>query len=126
MYIEFNPNPVGRRVGDCAVRAIAKALDISWESAYIMLALNGMQMGDVMNADSVWGATLRKNGYTRKAIPASCPDCYDIEEFCKEFPTGTYVVGTGGHVVTCIDGNWFDSWDSGNEQPQFYWSKGGF
>lgn len=126
MYIEFNNNPVGRRVGDCAVRAISKALDTTWESAYIMLALNGLHMGDVMNADSVWGATLRQNGYSRKAIPASCPDCYDITEFCKEFPTGTYVVGTGGHVVTVIDGDYFDSWDSGSETPQFYWSKGGF
>ena len=29
MYIEYNPNPCGRRVGDCAVRAISKALDWS-------------------------------------------------------------------------------------------------
>lgn len=27
MYIEYNPNPCGRRVGDCAVRAVAKALN---------------------------------------------------------------------------------------------------
>lgn len=122
-YIEFNNNPVGRRVGDCAVRAVSKALDITWETAYISLALNGLQMGDVMNADSVWGATLRQHGYQRKAISSTCPDCYDIKEFCKEFPTGTYVVGTGGHVVTIIDGDYFDSWDSGDETPQYYWSK---
>lgn len=36
-WIEFNNNPVGRRVGDCAVRAISKALDTDWESAYISL-----------------------------------------------------------------------------------------
>ena len=46
MYIHFNPNPVGRTVGDCAVRAIAKALDISLEAAYVTLALNGLQMCD--------------------------------------------------------------------------------
>ena len=46
MYIEFNNNPCGRRVGDCAVRAVSKALDVSWETAYIMLAMNGLQMCD--------------------------------------------------------------------------------
>ena len=123
MYIEFNNNPVGRRVGDCAVRAISKALDLTWEAAYITLALNGLMMGDVMNADSVWGATLRQHGFSRRAISTTCPDCYDLKEFCKEFPAGIYVVCTGGHVVTVIDGNYFDSWDSGDETPQYYWTK---
>ena len=31
-YVEFNNNPVGRRIGDCAVRAISKALNIGWEA----------------------------------------------------------------------------------------------
>lgn len=123
MYIEFNNNPVGRRVGDCAVRAISKALDMTWEAAYISLALNGLQMGDVMNADSVWGATLRQKGFQRRAISSTCPDCYNIKEFCKEFPSGIYVIGTGNHVVTEIDGDYYDSWDSGDETPQFYWTK---
>lgn len=35
MFTEYNPNPAGRRVGDCAVRAVAKALDTDWETAYI-------------------------------------------------------------------------------------------
>lgn len=46
MYIEFQNNPCGRRVGDCAVRALSKALDTTWESAYLMLTLNGINMGD--------------------------------------------------------------------------------
>jgi hypothetical protein len=46
-FIEYNPNPVGRRVGDCAVRAISKALGITWETAYLQLATNGLQMCDV-------------------------------------------------------------------------------
>ena len=62
MFKEYNPNPVGRRVGDCAVRAIAKALDTDWESAYLMLTANGFSMGDMPSSDSVWGATLRENG----------------------------------------------------------------
>lgn len=33
-FIYYNPNPMSRIVGDCAVRAISKALDIDWELAY--------------------------------------------------------------------------------------------
>lgn len=122
-YIEFNNNPCGRRVGDCAIRAVSKALDMTWESAYITLALNGLQMCDVMNADSVIGATLRQNGFTRRAVSDTCPDCYDVKEFCKEFPTGTHVLFFGGHVACVKDGDLFDSFDSSNETPQYYWSK---
>lgn len=123
MYIEYNPNPCGRRVGDCAVRAVAKALDVSWEAAYLMLTLNGLQMCDMPSADSVWGATLRQNGFHREAISNSCPDCYTAEEFCKEFPTGVYVLGFGGHTACVKDGTLFDAWDSSQEVPQYFWTK---
>lgn len=121
MWIEWNPNPAGRRVGDCAVRAVAKALDTDWETAYAMLATNGFLMGDVISADSVWGATLRQHGFYRKAISDSCPDCYTTEDFCRDNPIGTFVLGFGGHVATVKNGNLYDSWNSSNEIPQFVW-----
>jgi hypothetical protein len=121
MWHEYNPNPVGRRVGDCAVRAIAKALDTDWETAYAMVASNGFSMGDMPSSDSVWGATLRQQGFYRKAIPNTCPDCYTAADFCKGNPEGTFVLGFGGHVATVKDGDLYDSWDSSDEIPQFFW-----
>lgn len=120
-YIEYNPNPAGRRVGDCAVRAISKALKIDWESAYLKLAMNGFAMGDMPSADSVWGATLRQNGFYRKSIPNSFPEDYTVKDFCRDYPYGTYVLGFGGHTATVVDGNLYDSWNSLNEIPQFFW-----
>jgi len=120
-YREFNPNPVGRRVGDCAVRAISKALDLDWESAYILLVTSGFSMGDMPSSDSVWGATLRQQGFYRETLPDSCPDCYNVIDFCEDYPEGTYVLGFGGHVATVVDGDLYDSWDSSMENPQFYW-----
>lgn len=121
MWEEYNPNPCGRRVGDCAVRAIAKALDTDWESAYIMLTIAGYDMCDMLSSDSVWGAVLRKNGFYRASIPNTCPDCYTAEQFCEDNPEGTFVLGFGGHVATVKNGIIYDSWDSSNEIPQFYW-----
>lgn len=123
MWIEYNPNPTGRSVGDCAVRAIAKALDIDWESAYVALTVNGYAMGDMPHADSVWGSVLRQNGFYKKAIPNSCPDCYTINDFCRNNPRGVFVLGTGTHVVTVEDGDIYDTWNSGNEIPIYVWWK---
>ena len=54
----FNPNPAGQKVGDCTVRAIAKATGKSWDEVYIGLCLQGLIMGDLPSANSVWGAYL--------------------------------------------------------------------
>lgn len=119
----FNPSPVGRNVGDCAVRAVAKALRTDWETAYAMIAMNGYLMGDMPSSNAVWGAVLRQQGFTRHAIPNTCPDCYTVGEFAREHPKGVYVVGTGNHVVTVEDGDIYDSWDSSKEIPVYYWTK---
>lgn len=123
MYIEWNNNPVGRRVGDCSVRAVSKALDIDWEKAYAMIASNGFAMGDMPSSDSVWGAVLRQNGFRKQAIPNTCPDCYTFADFAKDNPRGTFVLGTGSHVATVVDGDLYDSWNSSDEIPIYVWYK---
>lgn len=123
MWIETNPNPMARRVGDCSVRAVALALDIDWETAYAMICANGFAMGDMPSSDAVWGSVLRQNGFKREVIPNTCPDCYTAEDFCKDHPHGVYVLGFGGHVATVIEGNLLDTWDSSNEVPIYVWGK---
>jgi len=121
MWQEYNPNPVGRHVGDCSIRALTKALDIPWEKAYVLAMVNGFNMGDMPSSDSVWGAVLRQHGFYRTSIPDTCPDCYTAEDFCKDHPKGTFVLGFGGHTATVKDGVLYDSWNSSNEIPQFFW-----
>ncbi len=123
MWIRYNPNPAGRNVGDCSVRAVSKALEIDWETAYDLISDAGYNMGDMPSSDSVWGAVLRQNGFYRTAIPNYCPDCYTVRDFCEDHPIGTYVLGFGGHVATVKDGDIYDAWNSSNEIPQFYWYK---
>lgn len=123
MWVEYNPNPCGRRVGDCAIRAITKALNVDWETAYEMIVDNGYQMCDMPSSNSVWGAVLRRHGFYRAAIPNSCPDCYTAEDFCKDHPQGIFVLGFGTHTATVVNGRLFDSWDSSQEIPQYFWYK---
>lgn len=51
----------------------------------------------------------------------TCPDCYTVQDFCEEYSEGTYLVAIGDHVVTVIDGDYYDAWDSGNEIPISYY-----
>lgn len=120
-YQQYNPNPRGRNVGDCSVRAIAKALNLSWEDAYAQLTAVGYTLGDMPSADAIWGTVLRQHHYIRGMIPNSCPDCYTAEDFCQDHPRGTFVLAFGGHVATVVDGILYDSWDSSMEIPQYYW-----
>lgn len=121
MWRKFNPNPVGRKTGDCAVRAISAALNISWDDAHYMLSELSRAMGEMPSADDVWGAVLRQHGFKRSAIPNSCPDCYTTEDFAQDHPHGIYVLGFGGHCTCVIDGVIWDAWDSSDEVPQFVW-----
>ena len=121
VWREFNNNPVSRRVGDCAVRAISVALDVPWETAYALMAANGYQMADMPSSDAVWGSVLRQHGFYRAVVPCEYGDCYTAEDFAIDNPQGVFVLGFGGHVATIRDGILYDAWDSSQEIPQFVW-----
>ena len=120
---QFNNNPSQRAVGDCAVRAVSLALNVDWERAYALMANAGFQMADMPSSNAVWGSVLRMHGFARRSIPDECPDCYTIGNFADEHGKGLFVVGTGNHVATIIDGAVYDSWDSRPEMMHFYWMK---
>ena len=122
MWIEYNPNPLGLRVGDCVIRAISKALNQDWEKTYIDLCVQGFMMGDLASSNAVWSAYLKHRGFKRHTID-DCPDCYTVDDFCKEHTAGVYVIGTGSHAVAVVDGCYYDAWPSGRETPVYYFEK---
>lgn len=123
-YAYYNPNPQGKAVGDCAVRAISKALGQTWDETYAGLCLEGFLRKDWGNADNVWGHYLKAHGFVRSWIPDDRPDCCTVERFAAENPIGTYVLSMPGrHVLTVEDGVIYDSWDSRNEIPVYFWAR---
>ena len=66
---------------------------------------------------------MRMQGFFRENLPNFCPDCYAVKDFARNNPIGTYVLGTGSHVVTVINGDWYDAWDSGDEIPIYFWTR---
>lgn len=121
MWVECNPNPLGRQTGDCVVRAVAIATDRSWRETFRGLCRIGEIEGDLPNSDMVWGFYLKNRGAKQFLLPESCPECITVQAFCERYPEGVYVIGTGSHAVAVIDGDWYDSWDSGRMTPTFFW-----
>lgn len=124
-YVNFNPNPQRKLVGDCVIRAISKATDKSWEEVFLDVMQNAFELHDMPSSNYVWADYLIKQGFHKYIIPDTCPACYTVFQFAQDHPKGTYILGTGTHVVTVQDGNYFDSWDSGNEVPIYYFHKEG-
>lgn len=125
MYKFTNNNPKNNKVGDCVIRAISLALGQSWEETYIELCLQGYLMSDLPSSNAVWNNYLKNNGWSRYFVRDDCPECYTISDFSDEYPTGTYIIGTGTHAVTVIDGVILDNWDSSDEQSLYFYQKQG-
>ena len=122
-YVYKNPNPQKKRVGDCVIRGVSILTNQSWIYSYICIVIQGLKMFDMPSSNDVWGSYLKSLGYTKHIIPDSCPDCYTVREFCYDHPHGKYLVATGSHVVAVIDGDYYDTWDSGDEVPVYYFEK---
>lgn len=125
MWKEYNPNPKELRVGDCTVRALSKVLEQPWEQTYIELCAHGLMKCDIPSANHVWGSYLHARGFERNIIPTDCADCYTVRDFCEDYPEGKYVCAISGHVVAVVDGDYYDTFDSGDMTPIYYWSKKG-
>lgn len=120
MWEKYNPNPLSKLVGDCVIRALTKALDKPWGEIYLGLCIQGYIASDLPSSNHVWGLYLKNNGFERNFIS---DDTYTIEDFCKDHPEGTYVLGTGSHAVTVCSGKYFDAWESGKEIVIYYWKR---
>ena len=121
MWVRCNPNPIGRETGDCVIRSISIATDQSWRRTYRDLCLLGEIHGDLPNSNMIWGMYLRERGAKQFLLPETCPECITVRAFCERYPDGVYVLGTGDHCVACIDGDYYDSYDSGECVPTVFW-----
>lgn len=121
MWIKCNVNPAKNNTADCVIRACAVALNKTWlqvsDEIYALSRSYYLSMSD----DRLWGRYLYQAGFVPFLVPESCPGCVTIKRFCLIYPKGVYIIGTGSHAVAVVDGDYYDSWDSGEEIPSFFW-----
>ena len=123
-WIPFNPNPQKKNVGDCTIRAVSRATNQEWNDSFAAMTAQAFRMKDMPSSNAVMRAYLKKKGFRRKTIPDTCPDCYTLNDFCEDHPHGMFIVGVNNnHVVAVNDGDFFDSFDSGDGFVTYYYER---
>lgn len=117
----FNANPRKRRTGDCTIRAICTALGVDWYTTYFDVVIEGAVETDMPSTNRVWRKCLRRLGFKMCLVDDHGQDCYSVDDFCEDHPHGTYVLALDGHVVAVIEGEYYDTWPSGEEEVIYYW-----
>lgn len=122
-FIKYNANPNMNDTGDCVVRALSTFLGITWDQAFLKLMAQGYKMKLYpTNNNFVWGTMLHEMGCHFYYIPNMCPRCITVEKFANDHPKGRYILGTTTHAIAVVDGIYYDTWDSGQEYPVYYFT----
>ena len=102
MYRYYNANPLGRKVNDCTVRAIALATNESWDSTYNYLSDYAQQeavmMDNVIYIDKFLDKNFEKIYTNAKGYNMT------VDDVSKRWYKGTYLITMKNHITCCIDG----------------------
>lgn len=127
VYYQPNDKDVKDKVGDCQIRALAKALNKTWLEVFDLITpiCREMQVMDIFSCD------LKK---TKEAL-ASLGFKYTgvsnkrgtrrptVDSFAKDHKQGIYLATVAHHVVAVVDGKYYDTWDSGECSMYGYYEK---
>lgn len=111
--------------GDCAVRAMAIALELDYKDCYRELAeANSKGRGKKKSArDGIYkedfDIVLRSHGW----YWVSAPKFKGRKAYHYDMPDGTVIARMARHYAAVIDGTIVDSWDSTAKMIYGYWAK---
>lgn len=124
MYTKLNLNPKNKKTGDCVVRACSLALNKSWDTVYKELCDLGYVMKEMPNSDNVWKKFLELNGFVKRSIKVQRGSKRPTVRQLAEASRGKVIVAkVANHVVTIIDGYYYDIFDCGNSSVYVYYEK---
>lgn len=122
-YVKFESQK--KRADDCVIRAIMKLTNRDWVTCYDELCEIGRKKKRMPNEWKVVEIWLREHGYVKRSFGKIIKGQHRItvSEFAKLHKDGYYLLNLRGHVVACINGYYYDSWDSGNCKLLTYYEK---
>lgn len=128
-YVYYQPNKKDLKdeFGDCQVRALSKVMDCSWLEAFDMTIpicreaqtytiFGGslkVKKESLAKLGLVYTGISNKRGSTRPTVLS----------FAKSHQKGRYILKIANHVVACVDGKYYDTWDCGDRSLYGYYSK---
>lgn len=117
---------MGWHKGDCHVRCVAKALNISWHEALKLEYESAVERCDSVGSANNIEAVLLKNGYQKGLIPREWTEARikpTIKDFLNDHHNDDkdFVFKVQHHVAAAQKGVLYDTWDCGNESVYRYW-----
>ena len=126
-YYQPNKKDLKDQYGDCTIRALSKALGVTWLEAFdkMIPLCREYQVSNVFNApSSIERQIVERLGFTYHGISnkrgSKRPT---VDSFAKGHPEGTFILNVANHEVACVDGKYYDTWDSGYKSLYGYYEK---
>jgi len=128
-YCYYQPNKLDIKdeYGDCTIRALSKALNISWLEAFdltipycrkyqipnVFFTSKKIEMEVMKDLGFEYYGISNKKGTKRPTV----------KEFASSHKEGTYILNVANHEVACVDGKYYDTWDSGFKSLYGYYER---
>lgn len=129
MYKYYQPNDkdLKNKYGDCTIRALSKALNVSWIEAFEITIpyCKEYQCTNIFDMPpNLEAQVMRRLGFEYHGISnkrgTKRPT---VESFARTHKRGVYIVNVANHEVAIVDGVYYDTWDCGFKSLYGYYEK---
>jgi hypothetical protein len=126
MYKYYQPNQKDLKdeYGDCVIRAMTKATKKTWLEVFDELIPYSRESQCPYNCSPVWKAYLEAQGFKYVGITNKKGTTRPtVQSFAKKNKTGIFILRVAHHLVCLENGDWFDTWNSGDRKMYGYYTR---
>lgn len=121
-YYQPNKKDLKDTYGDCVIRALTKALSLEWLQVFDEMQPISREMQVPFNCKPCYEQYILSKGFKYFGISnAKGTKRPTVESFAKNNSDGVYILRVAHHLVTVVDGYYYDTWDSGSKSLYGYW-----
>lgn len=121
-YYQPNKKDLKDKYGDCVIRALTKALNMEWLQVFDEMQPISREMQVPFNCRPCYEKYMESKGLKYTGISnKKGTKRPTVETFAKDHKAGTYILRVARHLVTVVDGIYYDTWDSGGKSLYGYW-----
>ena len=123
-YYQPNSKDLKDKYGDCVIRALTKALSMEWLQVFDEIQPISRELQVPFNCRPCYEKYIENKGFKYYGVSnKKGTKRPTVEIFAKEHKVGTYILRVAHHLVTVVDGVYYDTWDSGKRCLYGYWKK---
>ena len=127
IYYQPNKKDIKDNFGDCTIRALSKVFNLSWVDTFLKTVPYCIkyQTPNIFNLPANLEREVMEDlGFSYTGISnKKGTKRPTVKEFAKDHPVGTFILNVANHEVACVDGKYFDTWDSGSCSLYGYYTK---